>query len=211
LIDAHIWLLFCGTVFGLFGIPGPNMLQALTTSVHEGFRQSLASSLGCLAASLLVNTISAAGLGAFMHAEPRWFDVIKYCGGAYLFYLGVSAIYHWRRTSFTPEPTLQEKRLRGTRLNMRRGFLIGISNPKLILFSVAFFPQFIDRHRDAVPQFVILFTTFMIGEAMWLVAYAAGGARLSALLARPRVSYAFNIASGLIFIAFSVAVIGTRL
>lgn len=211
MIDAHIWLLFCGTVFGLFGIPGPNMLQALTTSVHEGFRQSLASSLGCLAASLLVNSLSATGLGAFMHAEPRWFDLVKYGGGAYLFFLGVSSIYHWRRASFRPETMTGEKRPRDVRLNLRRGFLIGISNPKMILFSIAFFPQFIDRNREVVPQFVILFTTFMIGEAMWLIAYAAGGARLSVLLARRRVAYTFNIVSGLIFIGFSVVIIGAHI
>lgn len=61
------------------------------------------------------------------------------------------------------------------RRSVSRGFLIGISNPKLILFAVAFLPQFINPAKAQVPQFAILVGSFAVIEAMWYGVYALGG------------------------------------
>lgn len=174
-MTLHTWWLFAVTVFLLSGTPGPNMLHALSRSVHVGLRRSLAAMGGCLTALFLALVVSAAGVGTLLAAEPRLFDVIRYAGAAYLIYLGIKA---WRAPVHdAPAATGETLATPGLSLRQlyRGGFLIGISNPKLLLFAAAFFPQFINRHAPSAPQFVILIATFMISEMFWLLTYGIGG------------------------------------
>ena len=177
----HSWWLFVGAVFLLSGTPGPNMLHILTRSVDMGVKRSVAAMAGCLAAVVLVLAASAAGLTTLLLALPGAFEVIRYAGVAYLLYLGVKA---WRadiapldiREGALP-PSLSRTAL------FRGGFLIGISNPKLILFAAAFLPQFINPARPQIPQFSTLVATFAVIEAFWYGVYALGGRSLSRYLA----------------------------
>ena len=68
------------------------------------------------------------------------------------------------------------------RATFRGGFLVGISNPKLLIFAAAFFPQFIDARRTVAPQFALLVATFVAVELIFYVVYALGGRRLAAHL-----------------------------
>lgn len=204
----HSWWLFVGAVFLLSGTPGPNMLHILTRSVDMGVKRSVAAMAGCLAAVVLVLATSAAGLTTLLLALPGAFEVIRYAGVAYLLYLGVKA---WR-ADIAPldisegalPPSLSRTAL------FRGGFLIGISNPKLILFAAAFLPQFINPARPQIPQFATLVATFAVIEAFWYGVYALGGRSLSRYLARPVVKRAFNRMTGAIFIGFGLALLRVK-
>lgn len=204
----HSWWLFVGAVFLLSGTPGPNMLHILTRSVDMGVKRSVAAMAGCLAAVVLVLAASAAGLTTLLLALPGAFEVIRYAGVAYLLYLGVKA---WR-ADIAPldvsegalPPSLSRTAL------FRGGFLIGISNPKLILFAAAFLPQFINPARPQIPQFATLVATFAVIEAFWYGVYALGGRSLSRYLARPVVKRAFNRMTGAIFIGFGLALLRVK-
>lgn len=204
----HSWWLFVGAVFLLLGTPGPNMRHILTRSVDMGVKRSIAAMAGCLAAVVLVLAASAAGLTTLLLALPGAFEVIRYAGVAYLLYLGVKA---WR-ADIAPldvsenalPPSLSRTAL------FRGGFLIGISNPKLILFAAAFLPQFINPARPQIPQFATLVATFAVIEAFWYGVYALGGRSLSRYLARPVVKRAFNRMTGAIFIGFGLALLRVK-
>jgi threonine/homoserine/homoserine lactone efflux protein len=86
----------------------------------------------------------------------------------------------------------------------------GLSNPKLILFSAALFPQFISRTAGWAPQFAILTGTFVVIETGWYVAYAAGGRRLAAWLAPARRQRLFDRATGSLFFLFGAGLIAAR-
>lgn len=204
----HTWWLFVGAVFLLSGTPGPNMLHILTRSVDMGLKRSVAAMAGCLSAVVIVLAASAAGLTTLLLALPGAFEVIRYAGVAYLLYLGVKA---WR-ADIAPldvsegalPPTLSRSAV------FRGGFLIGISNPKLILFAVAFLPQFINPARPQVPQFATLVASFAVIEAFWYGVYALGGRSLSRYLAKPVVKRAFNRVAGAIFIGFGLALLRVK-
>ena len=172
----HTWWWFLATVFVLCGTPGPNMLHILGRSVGLGFRRSVPAMAGCLLAMLLVLAASAAGLSALLRSSPMLFEVLRYLGVAYLAWLGIKA---WRDScrqapaSVAGEPPLEP--LQGAHSVFRGGLLVGLSNPKLLLFAAAFLPQFIDPARAQGVQYTVLVATFAACELFWYVMYAAGG------------------------------------
>jgi threonine/homoserine/homoserine lactone efflux protein len=101
-------------------------------------------------------------------------------------------------------PTVSARRL------FRGGFVIGISNPKLLLFAAAFLPQFVDRASAQAPQFAILVVTFAAVESFWYGMYAAGGRTLARYLTRPALRRAFDRATGAIFVGFGLALLRVR-
>lgn len=204
----HTWWLFVGAVFLLSGTPGPNMLHILTRSVDMGLKRSVAAMAGCLSAVVLVLAASAAGLTTLLLALPGAFELIRYAGVAYLLYLGIKA---WRAdiAPLDVSEAVLPRSLSRTAL-FRGGFLIGISNPKLILFAVAFLPQFINPARAQIPQFATLVATFAVIEAFWYGVYALGGRSLSRYLAKPAVKRAFNRMTGAIFVGFGLALLRVK-
>lgn len=87
-----------------------------------------------------------------------------------------------------------------------RVFAVASSNPKALLFAGAFLPQFIDPALPKAPQFARLVAVFSVIETSCYFAYALGGKRLAASLARPDVGRAFDRVAGAIFLAFAAAV-----
>ena len=200
----HNWLLFVAAVVVLCGTPGPNMLHVLTRSVALGWRRSLPAMAGCLTALVGVLAASAAGLAAILTAIPGLFDILRYVGAAYLVGLGFNA---WRTRSAPIDVASTE--LPRAHL-FRGGFLVGISNPKLLLFATAFLPQFVDRAQPQAPQFAILVATFALVECLWYAAYALGGTSLARHLTRPRVRRWFDRVTGGIFVGFGTALLVAR-
>lgn len=211
-MTLHAWWLFVVAVFLLCGTPGPNMLHVMSRSVTYGARRSVAAMAGCLTALVLVLAASAAGVSALLAAWPRVFDALRYAGVAYLIFLGIKA---WRgagspidvgddTAQMALPPTVSAKRL------FRGGFVIGISNPKLLLFAAAFLPQFVDRASPQAPQFAILVLTFAVVESFWYGVYAAGGRTLARYLTRPALRRAFYRVTGVIFVGFGLALLRVR-
>lgn len=204
----HTWWLFVVPVFLLSGTPGPNMLHILSRSVEMGMKRSVAAMAGCLLALVVVLSASAAGLTTLLLAVPRVFDVLRYAGVAYLIFLGVKA---WR--SEVAPIDVGDPAFRTTvsaAAVFRGGFAIGMSNPKLILFAVAFLPQFVDPGTPQSPQFAILVVTFAAIEMFWYAVYAVGGQSLSRYLRRPAIRRSFNRITGGIFIGFGLALLRTN-
>lgn len=208
-MTMQTWWLFVITVFFISATPGPNMMHALSRSVQVGFRRSLAAMAGCISALFLALVLSMVGIGAVLAATPRLFDVIRYAGAAYLVYLGIKA---WRAGDAAEtgnENTRPETRASGWSL-YRNGFLVGISNPKLLLFAAAFFPQFIDHHQPVLPQFGILLVTYLFSDGLWLSLYGLGGYSLSRFLSRRPVRRAFNRLTAVVFVAFGVVILRAK-
>ena len=205
-----MWWLFVGAVFLLSGTPGPNMLHVMGRSVSLGVRRSVAAMAGCLLAIVIVLSASAAGLSALLMASPRLFDALRYLGVAYLLFLGVKA---WRGDDApvdVGDGDLPPRSVGGWQL-FRGGLLIGISNPKLLLFAAAFLPQFVNRAAPQGPQFALLVATFAVIEAFWYGVYGMGGHQLARHLTRPALRRWFDRVTGTIFVGFGAALLGTRI
>jgi threonine/homoserine/homoserine lactone efflux protein len=194
------WWLYVMAVFLISSTPGPNMLHVMTRSVQHGLGRTPATMAGLLTAVVLCLMASAAGLGAVLRATPELFSLLRIAGAAYLIYLGWKA---WRGPISAPggeqvEPTRAPSNL----ALYRAGLLTGLSNPKLIIFAAALFPQFIDTQRAYGPQLIILVGSFAAIDTFWYCIYALGGVRLAAWLRPVRRQRAFNRATGAMFFGF---------
>jgi threonine/homoserine/homoserine lactone efflux protein len=209
-MTLQTWWLFVAAVFVLSGTPGPNMLHVMKRSAEVGFRRSTPTMLGSLSALLLALLLSAIGLAAVLTALPAVFELLRCVGIAYLVYLGVKA---WREDPASlavADGTPQQSNALPLRTLYRDGFLICITNPKLLLFATAFLPQFIDNAAPPAEQYGILLATYGVIELGWYAVYAFGGHSLARHLRRPRWKRLFNRLSGTVFIGFGLALLQAR-
>lgn len=201
------WWLYVTAVFLISATPGPNMLHVMAQSIHHGARRSVASMAGLMTANLACLLASAAGLGALLKTSPMLFEVLRYAGVGYLLWLGIKA---WRAPVGQDDVGAEQPAPPRLRAMYFIGLGTGLSNPKLILFAAALFPQFIDTGRPFAPQLAILVASFAIIEAGWFTAYALGGRTLSTWLAPANRQRLFNRATGAVFIGFGAALLGSR-
>jgi threonine/homoserine/homoserine lactone efflux protein len=204
------WWLFASATALVAATPGPNMLHILVRSVQLGFARSTLAMAGCLSAVIACVTVSSLGVGALLEASQTLFEVLRTAGAAYLIWLGVRA---WK-TDVQPADDLLpagalDRRESGFAV-YRTALLIGLSNPKLILFAAAFFPQFIRADRPWGRQFAILLGTFIVIEIVFYLIYATGGRYLARALSSPARQRLFARGTGTLFFLFGVGILVYR-
>src|SRR6187551_655309 len=145
MIPLDTWLLFCLACAALAATPGPNMLFLVSRTLAQGRGAGFVSLAGTSSGFALHALAAAFGLSALLAAVPLAFDVVKWAGAIYLAWL---AIQMWR-TSDEPEAAVAAPR--ATRRAMyRQGLLTAVLNPKVAVFQLALFPQFVDPARGSV-------------------------------------------------------------
>ncbi|WP_433384123.1 LysE family translocator [Actinoplanes sp. CA-142083] len=163
--------------FVLIVIPGPSVLFAVSRALAYGRAVALKTVVGGAIGSLTAATAVALGVGAIVQTSAVVYTVIKFAGAAYLIFLGVQAIRHRRslRAAFEAQAGV----LTSGRTVMQ-GFLVGVTNPKTVVFFAAILPQFVDRQAGhASAQMLILGATFaaiaLVMDSVW--GMAAGAVR----------------------------------
>ncbi|MFJ3394307.1 LysE family translocator [Leifsonia aquatica] len=169
-------LAFALASVALIVIPGPSVLFVIGRSLALGRAGGLLSVLGNALGMLPLVIAVALGIGALVAQSVVVFTVIKLVGAAYLVYLGIQAIRHRRHTAVTHEdqPSRSPWRILG------EGFLVGLTNPKSLVFFVAVLPQFVDYGAGGIPLQlfelgVVFLVLALLFDSIW--ALAAGTAR----------------------------------
>ncbi len=174
--------------------PGANQLLSLRNALQQGAMDAIVALSGRFSAFLLLALATAAGLGGLLLAWEPAFAVVKWCGVAYLLYLGGRMIYQ-SRTPRSAQERAEERQtslssLRRTRWELtRQEFLVAATNPKALLLFAAFLPQFINHAAGAVPvQLIALGTAYIAVEFAAALVYAGVGGALTSfdLTARAR-------------------------
>ena len=163
----------------LVAIPGPSVLFVVGRSLSLGRRGGLLTVLGNELGCIPLVAAVAFGVGSVVADSIVLFTTVKLLGGAYLVFLGIQAIRH-RRDGFGDPDHVDVMRASSWSV-LRQGFIVGVTNPKTIVFFVAALPQFVDFHAGNVPlQMIILGLVFtlvaLICDSVW--ALLAGTARL---------------------------------
>ncbi|MGH8777548.1 LysE family translocator [Paraburkholderia sp.] len=168
---------FVVAVFLLNVTPGPDTAYIVGRSVAQGRRAGLVSALG-ISAGCCVHTLACAfGLTALLAASATAFTVIKFVGAMYLIYLGVRLIFTRQQAA----PAQGGERVAGAPKSLRQLFLQGfwtnVLNPKVVLFFVSFFPQFVATDSAYKTwAFLTLGLVFLAMSTVWssFVAWVAG-------------------------------------
>jgi threonine/homoserine/homoserine lactone efflux protein len=197
MIPAPTLLAFSLAVVGLMLIPGPTVLFVIGRSLALGRIGGLLSVLGNASGALLNATLVALGVGVLIQQSLVVFTVIKVAGAVYLIYLGIQTIRHRKdAAAAVTKPVAQRSKLR----LLGEGFLVGVSNPKTIVFMIAVLPQFVTYSRGAIPvQLGLLGAIFvaiaLICDSTW--ALIAGTARTWFAESPKRISTLSGVGGGM--------------
>ena len=141
--------------------PGPNSVLILKTVSGRGYRSGLENILGLVSATFVHGAISILGLSAIILQSAELFMVIKLAGASYLLYLGVKTILGTIKEKTVVPSSLCVKSMNKKNTlheNFIEGFFTQILNPKVSMFYLAAFPQFVDFGRsDYLSAFVLVF------------------------------------------------------
>lgn len=159
-------------------VPGPSVLFTLARGVAWGRGVAVLTVLGNSAGTLVLSGVVALGLGPLL-SRSRLFSIgLQLLGGCYLLWLGASALRH--RAAHAAAMTKREDRRPSPLLVVRQGFVVGVLNPKSLVFFAAVFPHFVDRTQGSVTiqllEFGAIFSAMaFISDGTWGV--IAGTAR----------------------------------
>jgi threonine/homoserine/homoserine lactone efflux protein len=196
---------------GIMVIPGPSNFFLLAHGIGHGRRSALAAMTGIETASALRVLLAAAGLSAVLAASAVAFNLIRWAGAAYLAYLGVRA-FRQHHPATTPAQTTGQA-VPAVR-SARKGLLVGLGNPKMVIFFIAFFPQFIHpADGTKTGQMLVLGTIFWIIGAIWDLAFATASGTIGAWLHKhQRLQAAQPRAEGLAYLGLAswAAITGAR-
>ncbi|KQT51275.1 transporter [Devosia sp. Leaf420] len=182
MIDPAILVPYIGACFLLAIVPGPTVTVIVANSLSRGTSAGLAIIAGTQAGFLVMTIIVALGMQAMVAFMGAAFDWLKLIGAAYLIWLGIKMLLSDGHLGVA-----ETDRRKSIGRIAFEGFLVLISNPKVLIFLGAFLPQFVDTSRPAFPQVMILGLIFMIVAASTDSVYALLAGRARGVLSAARV------------------------
>jgi threonine/homoserine/homoserine lactone efflux protein len=177
--------------------PGPATAMILRVAARDGRRAALSATLGNGAGVLTWGLLSAVGVSSLILASQVAYDVLRFAGACVLVTIGLRSLLHRRRDDDGSEV------LRARRVGWRSGLVSGLSNPKLAVFFVALFPQFLTPGAPVLPYALAMAATVVVLDVLWFstLAFAVDRART---LVRPRVQSAFERCTGAVLVGLGV-------
>lgn len=186
-------------------MPGPDILFVITQSITRGRRAGIVFAAGLCTGLIAHVTAVSLGVSVLLMSSPVAFTILKFAGAAYLLYLGVKAFLARHENHFDLNTTggAASGKL------YRKGILMNILNPKVILFFLAFFPQFINKGiENPIPQMLLLGAIFMVQAFLIFSIVAFLADRLARrLMQNPRIALGVNIAEALIYCAIGISIL----
>lgn len=173
-------ILYCVMSMAFIMMPGADFTLIMKTTLTKGRRAGQVTACG-IAAGLLVHTTAAVlGLSAIIAKSAALFDMVKYIGAAYLFYLGMVSFKEARKAKEIIDDGLSlavtERHTGNFKSIFCQGALANVLNPKTIMFYLTFLPQFVVQTRPVIPQLIALGIILGILSLGWFVflAYTLG-------------------------------------
>ena len=155
IVDPGSLLAFVPAALALNLTPGADMMFCLGQGLKGGPRAALAANCGIATGGMAQVTVAGLGLGAAVAAAPVVFEVIRWVGVGYLLWLA------W--TTLGGKPGATDVAVARSGQAFREGVLVNLTNPKVILFVLAFVPQFVDPARPVLPQFLVFGGVLALG------------------------------------------------
>jgi threonine/homoserine/homoserine lactone efflux protein len=195
-LDPALLTVFLVAVLIICVTPGPDMLYIVATSISQGGTAGLVASVGMSFGMIVHTALVSLGLAAVITTVPALYDGVRYVGAAYLVYIGVRA---WWESSAA---TIERRPVVPLRTVLWRATMTNLLNPKIVLFYIAFLPQFVapSRGRPGV-QLLLLGLIFVVVGLVVDSAIALAAGRLGAWLQRRRhVDRVLNRVAGSVFV-----------
>ncbi|MFF7710695.1 LysE family transporter [Pseudomonas sp. NPDC007930] len=177
------YLLFCAIAVAQVGSPGPSTLNLINNALAYGPGRALAILSGDLLAIALLAGAALLGLDALLLGQPALFLAVKLLGAGYLVWLGIG---QWRQARHSPPAQAPAAAAEPFARLWRRSFMVGLSNPKAMLFFSSLLPQFLPSEHPGSAALLGLIGLFVAVKLAVAAGYAWAAAPLRARLSGPR-------------------------
>jgi threonine/homoserine/homoserine lactone efflux protein len=210
-LDPDLFLAFLVSALLISLVPGPDMVFVVATGFRHGPRGGAAAAVGVSGGMLIHTAAAVAGLSALIHSSAPVFEAIRWAGVVYLLWLALAALRNTghgpiddRAPSTGPDRSL-------LRVG-RQGAVTNLLNPKVVLFFLAFLPQFVDRDQGSVGlQLLTLGIAFAaVGLAVDAAVGIASGRLGRRLAASARVSRTLDRLAAVVFVGLAVRLVTDR-
>ncbi|MFF2900911.1 LysE family translocator [Streptomyces sp. NPDC057966] len=204
-MDAQL-IAFTGVAAAMVALPGADFTVVVRNALASR-SAGMASALG-VAGGLLVHTaLAVAGLAAVLVAVPALLRTVQLLGGAYVLYLGISALRAARRGTPDGEGSEDRPADRGRVRALRQGFLTNALNPKAPVLFLSLLPQFVPDGEPPLPRTLLLAAIVVALALVWFPAVALLVDRLGRWLRRPRTARAVEGGSGVALTALGLVLV----
>ena len=193
-MTLDVWLTFCMASVALAIVPGPTVTVIIANSLRYGARAGFMNVAGTQAGAVIWLAIAALGLQALIAVMGVWFDALRYAGAAYLIWLGIKLLRS------TGDLAVASDRARPKGSFFLQGFVVILSNPKMLVLFGALIPPFLSKGGNAGQETLILGVTFAVIAAVSDSLYALAAGRAGAWMTRSRIR-AVEIMSGMFLTA----------
>ncbi|MEG3639161.1 LysE family translocator [Magnetococcus sp. PR-3] len=172
-MEWHVYVAFVVATTVMIALPGPSVILTVAHSISFGWRYAVITVIGATVGIATQLAIAIIGLTSLLNIVAEAFEWLRWCGAAYLIYLGIK---QWRGAHEQIElsaSTVSKKSL------FLQGVIVTIPNPKSLIFIAAFLPQFIDTTRPLTLQLLAIVPTFLMITFIVTTGWAllAGSAR----------------------------------
>lgn len=205
-MEFHLWLSFVAIcILGALS-PGPSLALVIKNTVNGGAATGYATSISHGLGVALYAAITAAGVAVLVVNTPLLFSIIQYAGAAFLLYLGVKALLSKKANNVETEE-LTSQRTQIQRINgWRDGFLIAFLNPKLAIFFIALFSQFVSADSSEQQKIIMTATVGTI-DALWYCFVTFILSRGNIINTLKKNSYIVDKVTGVFLVALAVRVV----
>lgn len=178
--------------------PGPGTATILRVAARDGRRAAMSAIIGNSAGVLVWGILSALGVSSLILASQVAFDTLRIVGAAVLIVIGLrSLLQRHRGDDLAPE----EKSRR--RAGWRSGLVTSVSNPKLAVFFVALFPQFLTRGSPVLPYALGMAGAIVVLDVLWFSTLAFAVDRARTML-KPRVQRSMERFTGAVMVGLGL-------
>jgi len=207
-VDLSLVLAFAAACLIISIVPGQDMMFIVANGIARGRAAGVVAAVGMSTGIAVHTVLTALGLGALLAAAPVALDTIRVVGAVFLVYLAISALRAARETTTATAPPPA----RSLRRTYVMAVLTNLANPKVILFYLAFFPQFLTAGGWSTPvQFLVMGAILVVvGFTVDGTVGLAAGALAALLLRRPTIQRWLNRVSAAIFGALAVRLVTDR-
>jgi len=199
MFDIQNYASFVGAIVVFQLIPGPGTLAILNATARNGIGAGTGAVLGTLAGDFVYMLAAVLGLAAVLAAYPQVLAAAQWLGVAYLAWLGVGLL----RVPIGDAPA-SAQRSRGPRVWFRQALAVSLTNPKVVLFFVAFFPLFLRADSPPSTLAAMMVHVTLISFAYQAGLVLAGNAIAARLVALPSARRVATRLAGIALIGFGV-------
>lgn len=180
-------------------IPGAGTIAILNATARNGVSAGLGAVMGTLLGDFVFMVAAAVGLAAVMRENPLLFEILQWFGAVYLCWLGLGLL----RTKFDKQVDINEPKKSGW-VYLKQGFAVSVTNPKVMLFFVAFFPLFLSPTSSSMTLLAMMLHVTILSFVYQALLVVLGNSVAHKLKAIPFARKLVTRLAGIALVAFGV-------